>query len=219
MSERRDQILDAALDIADEEGLGAVTMRAVASRVGVTAMALYPHVSGKEDLLDGLVTRLLAGVALPDASLCWTDRLRELGCSGREALHRHPALVPLLFAKPGSTLAARQTADFIYQALLDAGVPAAQIPRLERLITTFLLGFVISETSGRFVAGTAGAQDWRTAAGRDTRLPAHRQLAAVLAEPSWDDEFAADLDDLIGMVAGRSAAENAAAENAAVSRG
>lgn len=210
MSDRRDQILDAALAIADEDGLGAVTMRAVASRVGVTAMALYPHVSGKEDLLDGLVGRLLAGLSLPDAELPWADRLRVLGCSARDALRRHPAIVPLLFARPGSMLAARQTVDFIYQALLDAGVPADQVPRLERLITTFMLGFVISETGGRFVAGTAGAQDWRTAAGRDARLPAHTRLAAILAEPSWDAEYAADLDDLIMLVAGRSAASDEA---------
>jgi AcrR family transcriptional regulator len=44
-TDRRAQILGAALAIADEQGLDAVTMRAVAARIGLTAMAIYPHVS------------------------------------------------------------------------------------------------------------------------------------------------------------------------------
>jgi len=48
-------VLDAALALADESGLGAVTMHAVATRLGVTPMALYRHVGDKAALLDGLV--------------------------------------------------------------------------------------------------------------------------------------------------------------------
>ena len=66
MADRRQEILDAALGLADEGGLDAVSMRAVAQRVGVTAMALYPHFSGKEALLDGLVGRVLADLPRPD---------------------------------------------------------------------------------------------------------------------------------------------------------
>src|SRR5580692_8431174 len=93
---RRDQILDAALAMADEQGLDAVTMRAVAARIGVTAMALYPHVSSKDDLLDGLVDHLLAELSRPDPAQPWPDRLRALGRSAREVAHRHPAVAPLL---------------------------------------------------------------------------------------------------------------------------
>ena len=63
MSGRREEILDAALELADERGLAAVSMRAVADRVGVTPMALYPHVGSKAALLDGMVGRLLGGMA------------------------------------------------------------------------------------------------------------------------------------------------------------
>src|SRR5262245_59468364 len=63
----REAILDAALRLADEHGLGAASMRAVADQVGVTPMALYPHIGSKAALLDGLVDRMLAEF-LPDTS-------------------------------------------------------------------------------------------------------------------------------------------------------
>ena len=64
-------VLDTALQLADESGLEAVTMHAVAQRLGVTPMALYRHVGGKQALLDGLVERLLTGYPLAPADAPW----------------------------------------------------------------------------------------------------------------------------------------------------
>lgn len=195
---RRQQILGAALAIADEQGLDAVTMRAVAARIGVTAMALYPHVRSKDDLLDRLVGRLLAELSRPDPAEPWRDRLRALGRSARDLAHRHPAVVPLLFARPAVTPEAVLVVDAIYLALLDAGVPDAEVARVERLVSTFVLGYAISETSGRFAAGDPRE---RRALLEGTELPAHRKLADQLeTATSWDAEFEADLDDLVRLV-------------------
>lgn len=198
---RRAQILDAALAIADSRGLGAVTMRAVGRQLGVTAMALYPHVRSKEDLLDGLVGRLLGELDIPDPALPWPDRLRAIAGSLRQAGQRHPGVMPLLFNRPAVTPDAARAVDAVYLALLDAGVPPRQVPRIERLISTFAIGYVISEISGRF-----GAAD--DAQHRDERgqlpageLPALRMLAAYLTEPwSKDAEFDADLENLTAVV-------------------
>ena len=197
-SGRRAQILDAALAIADTEGLGAVTMRAVAARVGVTAMALYPHVRSKDDLLDGLVGRLLAELSLPDPAKPWPDRLREIARSARETARRHPAVMPLLFSRPAVTPEAVRVVDAIYQAMLDAGVTDREVARVERLVSTLVIGYAISETSGRF--GTGDPRERRALlAGVD--LPAHRRLAAKLeATPSWDAEFATALDDVARLI-------------------
>jgi AcrR family transcriptional regulator len=197
-ADRRGQILDAALAIADEQGLDAVTMRAVAARIGVTAMALYPHVSSKDDLLDGLVDHLLAELSRPDPAQPWPDRLRALGRSAREVAHRHPAVAPLLFTRPAATPGAVMVVDIIYQALLDAGVPAGEVARVERLVSTFVLGYAISETGGRF--GTGDPRE-RRALLEGTELPAHRALLARLETSiSWDAEFETDLDDLIKLI-------------------
>jgi len=204
-ADRRQQILDAALAIADERGLDAVTMRAVAARVGVTAMALYPHVTSKEDLLDGLVGRLLSELSLPDPAKPWGDRLREIAWSARETAHRHPAVMPLLFARPAVTPDGVRVVDAIYQALLDAGVPDREVARVERLVTTWLLGYVISETSGRFAFGDPRE---RRALLAGVDLPAHRRLATHLeTAASWEKEFETALDDmeeLIETIASRS---------------
>ncbi len=198
MTDRRQQILDASLAIADEQGLDAVTMRAVAARIGVTAMALYPHVTSKDDLLDGLVGRLLAELSLPDPALPWPDRLRGFAWSARQVAHRHPAVMPLLFARPAVTPDAVLVVDAVYQALLDAGVPDGEVARVERLVSTFVLGYVISETSGRFAAGNPRE---RRAMLQGTDLPAHQRLAGLLETTrSSEAEFEADLDDLARLI-------------------
>jgi AcrR family transcriptional regulator len=195
---RRQQILDAALLVADERGLDAVTMRAVAGRVGVTAMALYPHVRSKEDLLDGLVGRLLGELSLPDPAKPWRDRLREIALSAREVARRHPAVMPLLFARPAVTADGARLVDAIYLALLDAGVPDHEVARVERLVSTFVIGYTFSETSGRFAVGDPRE---RRALLTDADLPAHRRLAAKLeATASWEAEYEADLDDMTGLI-------------------
>src|SRR5690348_7911745 len=130
-------------------------MRAVAERVGVSAMALYPHVGSKEALLDGLVDVLLA--ELPVAEVAGDDpwsRLTALAHELRALAHRHPSAFGLLLSRPSVTPDAVRATDAVYQALLDAGIPDAQVPRVERLLSTFVLGFAASEVNGRFGAGT-----------------------------------------------------------------
>jgi len=197
MTDRRSEILDAALALADEKGLAAVTMRAVAGRLGVTAMALYPHVQSKDDLLDGLLGRLLREIAIPDQASPWRDRAREFARSARTAAHRHPAVAPLVFTRPAQSLEAVVVIDAIYQLLLDAGVAAAQVARVERMISTFIIGYSISETGGRFAANDRA----RRAADPASGLAAIVRLGPLLDAPwSWDEEFDADLDDIIATI-------------------
>ncbi len=56
---RRERVLDAALVVAEREGLERLSMRLVARELNVSTMGLYRHVANKDDLLDGLVERLL----------------------------------------------------------------------------------------------------------------------------------------------------------------
>jgi AcrR family transcriptional regulator len=151
----RSVILRASLDVADERGLTAVTMQAVADRLGVTPMALYRHVAHKADLLDGLVESLLVEFQLPDPRLSWRDRLSEIARAARDSARRHPDVFPLLLQRRASTPAARRVPDAICGALRDAGMPEALVPRTERLLSTFVMGFAVGEASGRFRARAA----------------------------------------------------------------
>lgn len=202
MSGRREEILDAALAIADEHGLEAVSMRALADRVGVTPMALYRHVKDKAALLDGMVGRLLAALLPSDTTKdqTWDERLSTLAHACRKVTQRHPWAAHLLFSRPAVTPDAVRAVDIIYTALIEAGVPAPEVPRLERLISTFVIGFAASEASGRF---TPGALDPRSRRGQlpDSELPGHSKLGPWLDLPvDLTAEFEADLADIRRLV-------------------
>ncbi len=134
-------------------------MRAVAQHLGVSPMALYHHVRDKDDLLDGLVERLLAEIPLPDPNLPGEERLYAMARSMRKAAARHPAVFPLLLRRPVATDAAIGVRNTVYAALDDAGVPPALVPRIERLLSTFVIGFAASEVGGRFAAHDQSVRD------------------------------------------------------------
>jgi len=101
----RDQIVDAALRVVASEGSGSLSIRRLASDLGVAPMSLYRHVSGKDEVLEAVVDRLLAAGWEPAAPRedwrAWVteaaERLRSLLISQPAALHvylRHPVVSP-----------------------------------------------------------------------------------------------------------------------------
>jgi AcrR family transcriptional regulator len=197
---RREEVLDAALALADEQGLEAVSMRAVAARLGVTPMALYRHVGTKAGLLDALVARLLAEIPLPDPGAAWDERLRAMARGLRDAAQLRPSLPALLLARPVVDPAGLRIVEAMYAALRDAGVPAPEIPRLERLVSTFALGWLASEAAGRLGPGELSPRE-RRARLPPAEFPVHHALARHLDAPSaWDEELDADVDDLIALI-------------------
>lgn len=134
------QIVDAALLLADEQGLAAVTMRAVAERVGVSAMSIYTYVPGKPELLDLMVDARYSRMArMPWAGQPWRDRLTVVAESNRDLLTAHPWLteVAALSRPPlGPGVMAKyehELAAFDDTGLSDLDIDAA---------LTYLLGFV-----------------------------------------------------------------------------
>jgi AcrR family transcriptional regulator len=145
----RAAILDAALGLADADGLAAVSMHGVARRLSVTTMALYRHLDGKDALLDGLVERLLTAFPVP-AHGPGEQRLTTMASGIREVARRHPAVFPLLLTRPAVTPAAQRTRDAVVLALGEAGLSGAAAARAERLLSSAILGFAASEAAGRF---------------------------------------------------------------------
>ncbi|NYE19427.1 TetR/AcrR family transcriptional regulator [Microbacterium immunditiarum] len=86
------QVVDAALALADEQGLTALTMRAVAERVGISTMSVYTYVPGKPELLDLMVDALYARMERRswDASESWRERVSTLAEENRMLLLQHP---------------------------------------------------------------------------------------------------------------------------------
>jgi AcrR family transcriptional regulator len=161
VDDKRRLILDQALALVDERGLGAMSMRAVAERVGLTSMALYPYVGGKDALLDGLVELLnlelgtAYGAELADIG--WQDRLRALGRAVGALARAHPAAFPLLLNRPAAASASWLTAA-VRGTLHDAGAPPDEVPRLARMICAFLLGYATGEVTGGLPAAESPAE-------------------------------------------------------------
>nr|WP_296067704.1 TetR/AcrR family transcriptional regulator [uncultured Actinoplanes sp.] len=179
MDDKRRLILDQALALVDERGLAAMSMRAVAERVGLTSMALYPYVGGKDALLDGLVDLLhleLSEESVPGGDIDWRVRLRALGRAVRALAAKHPGAFPLLLNR--SAASSSWLGAALRAILHDAGTPAAHIPRLARMLLAFLLGYATGEVTGGLPAFGAGNGD---------------------GEPG-DQEFEADLADLVRLV-------------------
>lgn len=200
MSDRKQEIVDTALAIASKDGIQAVSMRAIAERIGVTPMALYPHIGNKDGLLDAMIGRLLGDLPRPDLDAPWQQRLNTIAYGVRQVAHRHPGCLELIFSRPAVTPDAVRFVDAVYGALLDAGVPPKEVARVERLTSTAIVGFVMSEVNGRFAA-TREPPSRRAAWATEDELPAHHKLKPHLdRKVDWDAEFAADLADLAAMI-------------------
>lgn len=123
----RDRLLAAAVEIADAEGVGAVTMRRVSAAVGVEAMSLYHHLPGKEALLDGLIDTVV-GEALAEiltveeagSDLDWQATLRRRFLAARTVMLRHPWAPTLI----GTRTSIPPNAFAIYEAILATMVGA-----------------------------------------------------------------------------------------------
>ena len=86
----RERILSAAVGLADRDGVESLSMRRLASELGVVPMALYKHVANKEELLDGMLDVVVQEFDPPRTDLPWKEAVRERILSAREALLRHP---------------------------------------------------------------------------------------------------------------------------------
>lgn len=93
-----DQIAEAAVAIADADGLEAVAMRRLAERLGVATMALYRYIEGKEDLYDLMINAINGEITLPDGT--WREVARSLAEQTRAMAFRHPWIVEVMSRSP-----------------------------------------------------------------------------------------------------------------------
>ncbi|WP_433529840.1 TetR/AcrR family transcriptional regulator [Micromonospora sp. CA-263727] len=96
-----DDIVTAAIALADAEGLDAVTMRALAQAVGVAPMTLYTYVPGKAELLDLMLDAIYAGMPRPDHSgRSWRTRVAALAQANRDLFTAHPWAAEVATGRP-----------------------------------------------------------------------------------------------------------------------
>ncbi|MEV4429390.1 TetR/AcrR family transcriptional regulator [Streptomyces sp. R-07] len=173
LSARR--IAAVAIEIADREGFGAVTMRRIATELGVAPMAAYRHVAGKDELWALMVDEVSAELEPPAPVDGWRETLRTYAHRTRDGMLRHPWLtqlpVPLLALTP-----ARMAAVERQLASLDGlGLDADTMMAAFRAVASYVQGAVQSEVA---LAQYMKEQGWES--GDDTRRALAPQMTYLL---------------------------------------
>lgn len=137
----RDRVLRAALDLADEKGIGALTMRELGQRLGVEAMSLYNHVDTKDDLLDGIVDEVIAEIELPPDEVGWREAMRARAVSTRAVFARHPWASALIDTRRSSGPGRLRYLDWIIGTLLRAGFTVERALHAVSALDSYTYGF------------------------------------------------------------------------------
>jgi AcrR family transcriptional regulator len=140
-------VFQAAVDIADRDGLGALTMRRLGSELGVEAMSLYKHVANKEEVLDGIVELIVGEIEIPSEGAAWREAMRGRAVSAREVLSRHSWAIGLLEARGAKGPAALRYLNAVLGNLRSAGFSIEYAVHAFWVLDSFVYGQVIQEAS------------------------------------------------------------------------
>ena len=114
-------MLDAAINLADRDGIEAVSMRKLGQDLGIEAMSLYTHVKSKDDLLDGMADRIVAQIPVGGGAVGWRDALRQTILGARAVMLSHPWVARVIETRAEPGPATISYMDAIAAILLDGG--------------------------------------------------------------------------------------------------
>ena len=143
----RDQVLRAAVALADNSGIGALSMRKLGQVLGVEAMSLYNHVANKSDLLDGMIDIVFSEIGLPAGDSGWKQAMRQRAISAREVLARHRWAIGLMESRRSPGPATLRHHDAVLGCLRQAGFPVDLTAHAYSLLDSYIYGFALQEAS------------------------------------------------------------------------
>jgi AcrR family transcriptional regulator len=157
----RERVLRAAAAVADAGGIGSLTIRSLAQRLGVKPMSVYHHVANKDEILDGIVDLVFSEIELPAADGDWRSEMRRRAGSARRVLRRHSWAIGLMESRTSPGPATLRHHDAIIGTLRTAGFSVELTAHAYALIDSYVYGFALQEAA----------------------LPFERDNVADLAEP------------------------------------
>ena len=179
----RESIARTALQLIDQDGLAALSMRRLAAALRVRATNLYPYVADKESLLHDVLDLLLSEVELPEpAGQTWEDCVVSVGVSLRAMALRHPRAFLLVAYAPYDDPAVVDYSRRVERVFAAAGLPERLLPRLASLLDAHAVGYLLLETQ---VLAESGGEP------RDGATPggaSPRRAAGVVGGPEEHEE-------------------------------
>ncbi|KRF04416.1 TetR family transcriptional regulator [Nocardioides sp. Soil777] len=207
----RDLIIAAAVTSIDEQGLPGLTMRRLGEMLHVEAMALYRYVAGKEELLDGVVDHLVAGMQADDEvpdrpDDGWQDFVQRLAHGVRRVALAHPKAFPLVASRPPEApwlrppLRSLEWVEAFLAGLESEGFSDEAAVAAYRAFTSFLLGHLLLEVStlGADV-GPLDVLEESVEPGLED-FPMVSRLRRQLAEDTSGAEFEKALEELLNRM-------------------
>ncbi|MFF4350440.1 TetR/AcrR family transcriptional regulator [Streptomyces sp. NPDC001530] len=143
----RERVLHAAVALADESGLEALSMRKLGEAVGVEAMSLYNHVANKVDLLDGMIDVVFGEIGLPSSEDDWKTAMRERAGAVRRVLSRHRWAIGLMESRTSPGPATLQHHDAVIGCLRNAGFSVELAAHAVSALDSYIYGFALQERS------------------------------------------------------------------------
>ncbi|MET8044005.1 TetR/AcrR family transcriptional regulator [Micromonospora sp. NPDC005215] len=207
----REQIVAAAIALADEGGLEAVSLRKVAARLNAGPMRLYGYISTKDELLDLMVDEVHGEILPGGQPGDWRETLRVLAHRTRQAALRHEWLADLLGGRPtlGPNGLAVTEAKL---AALDGLADIDTVLRAAETVSAYLIGAIRREIANRRAERATGLskREWQRASGPHVtrmlatgRFPALAKAVHDGAEVNAEASFATGLDWVLDAVAAK----------------
>jgi AcrR family transcriptional regulator len=137
----RERVLRAAVDLADREGIEALSMRRLGQELGVEAMSLYNHVGGKEDILDGMVDTIIGEIEPAPDDGAWQPAARARILSARRTMLRHPWASAVIVSRTQASPAVMRYMDTMAGILRRGGFSVDLLHHAFHALGSRVLGF------------------------------------------------------------------------------
>jgi AcrR family transcriptional regulator len=145
-------VLRAAITLADEGGIKALSMRKLAQELGVEAMSLYNHVANKDDLLDGIVELVASEIDLAPEGGDWKTAMRRRASSAHDVLSRHAWASNLWMSSQTFGPARIRYSDAVLRGFREAGFPDDLTYHAFHVLQSHVLGYTLYVASFQFDA-------------------------------------------------------------------
>jgi len=199
----RERILRAALNVMDQEGLEAVTMRRLGRELGVEAMSLYNHVEDKEAILEGILEVVMAEFEFPEETGNWEADVRAGARAWRRLMIAHPTVIAL-FAEskhPASSPERLRPMEWAFEILGRGGLSEDEVVHAFRAIGGYIMGSVLNEVAnpvpGMVDRDHRAEHEQLAGALPPTEFPNLVRLLPLMAECDAEVDFEFGLDLLI----------------------
>lgn len=151
----RERVLTSAVELADQIGMEAFTIRRLADKLGVGPMTIYHHVPSKEEIIDGMVELVFAEIELPPEDLDWREAMKHRCRSARSVLRKHPWASPLMESRLNPGPANLGHHDAVIGTLRRGGLSIELTAHAYAILDSFIYGFAFEETT---LPGEAGEE-------------------------------------------------------------